>query len=260
MSYPKVLFKIMSFEENIEVITDFIFRESQNKDKENTKYFKNHFTEISNYDFSQLSKDEINQILLNILADSWTKEMDKSQDIIDKYQQNWNEINDDVMKGLSKRLNINWPSDFSNIIARIGVLNACPRYINQRTFDIKITDDLNEMRMIVIHELCHFIYFEKWKQLFNDNDESHYNYPHLIWYLSEAIIDPLLNNNIFKNFTNNFEINSYDIFYKKMIDNESVVNQLRNILAQKSIDEGIIECYNFFIKNENIIKKGKSEQ
>lgn len=117
--------------------------------------------------------------------------MDKSQDIIDKYQQNWNEINDDVMKGLSKRLNINWPSDFSNIIARIGVLNACPRYINQRTFDIKITDDLNEMRMIVIHELCHFIYFEKWKQLFTDNDESHYNYPHLIWYLSEAIIDPL---------------------------------------------------------------------
>ena len=103
------------------MITDFIFRESQNKDKENTKYFKNHFTEISNYDFSQLSKDEINQILLNILADSWTKEMDKSQDIIDKYQQNWNEINDDVMKGLSKRLNINWPSDFSNIIARFGV-------------------------------------------------------------------------------------------------------------------------------------------
>lgn len=47
--------------------------------------------------------------------------MDKSQDIIDKYQQNWNEINDDVMKGLSKRLNINWPSDFSNIIARFGV-------------------------------------------------------------------------------------------------------------------------------------------
>lgn len=25
MSYPKVLFKIMSFEENIEVITDFFF-------------------------------------------------------------------------------------------------------------------------------------------------------------------------------------------------------------------------------------------
>lgn len=260
MKYPKVLFTVMSFEENIDVISGFLFHESHINDsnKENIKYFQNKFEAISDLDCSNLSQGEIYTILHSKLKNSWSKEINDGKEIIKKYQHNWNEINNEVMKELAKKLNINWPTAFPNVQARVGVLNSCPRYINQRTFDIKCTDDLNEMRMIVIHELCHFLFFEKWQQLFNDYDESHYNYPHIIWYLSEAIIDPLLNNEIFKSFTK-IEIKSYNIFYKTMIDNESVIDHLRSIIFQKPIDEAIIECYNFFINNENIIK-GNVEQ
>ncbi|MFV0250005.1 MAG: hypothetical protein ACK5HP_03095 [Bacilli bacterium] len=93
-----------------------------------------------------------------------------------------------IFLDLSKRLNIAWTSDCQNIQARVGIMNDCPRNIGMRMFDTRITDNVDRMKVVALHEICHFLYFEKWKELFNDHDEKHYNRPNIIWYLSESIM------------------------------------------------------------------------
>lgn len=251
---PKVTFRVMTFKENMDMISMFVQDELSWKQKPNTTFLKNKYHEINDIDFNNMNKEQISEILQSKLFASWQKEMNQSKEQIDDFQKNWNLINNSVMIDLSNRLNIEWPNDALDIQARVGIMYSCPRYINYRMFDTNINIDMNRMREISIHEICHFLFFEKWKEMFNDYDEKHYNNPHLIWYLSEALIDPLLNNEFFKKHTK-IEIKSYQIFYETIIDNKSIIDHLREIINQKSIEQAIKDSYDFFIKNENLIKK-----
>ncbi len=253
---PKVTFKAMEFKENMDMIAMFIQNELNREQKPNTIFFKNKYSEIEIIDFSNMNIEQISDILQSKLFFYWQEEMNQSQELTKDYQNNWDLINDNVMRDLSSRLNIKWPNDSLDIKARIGVLDDCPRYIEQRMFDTHINININMMREIAIHEVCHFLYFEKWKELFNDYDERHYNTPHIIWYLSEAIIDPLLNNDIFRKYTN-IEIKSYKIFYNTIIDGCSIIDKLREIVTREPIEKAIKDSYKFFIENEHLIKNAK---
>ncbi len=254
---PKVTFRAMTFKGNMDMIAMFIQNELNREQKSNTTFFKNKYHEIYDIDFSNMNREQISEILQSKLFASWQEEMNQSKELTNDFQKNWNLINDGVMKDLSNLLNMKWPDDALDIQARVGIMYACPRYINQRMFDTNINVDMNKMREIAIHEICHFLYFEKWKKLFNDYDERHYNNPHIIWYLSEAIIDPLLNNDIFKKYTN-IEIPSYRIFYDTIINENSVIDNLRRIVTQESIEQAIKDSYTFFIENEQVIKNVKN--
>ncbi len=254
MELPKILFRAMTFKENMNMMAKFIKQEIRRKQKPNIDFFKNHYIEISTINFTKdMNEEQISKLLQSILLDSWNKDMENAEQKIKDMQNNWDLINDNVMLDLSKRLNIEWPKDALDIQARVGIMFFCPRYINQRTFDIKINVNINRMRTIVIHEITHFLYFEKWKELFNDYDERNYNSPSIAWYLSEAIIDPLLNNDIFVKYTNQ-EINSNKDICETKINGQSIVHTLREIINNNSIEDGIKLGYDYFVEHEEIIK------
>lgn len=256
MKLPKITFRAMTFEENMDMMAMFIENDFRGNNTNNTDYFKSQYLEIKDIDFTKMKREQISEILQSKLKNKWLEYMGDYQNKVLAIQNNWNEINDSVMSDLSRRLNIDWPDDVLDIQARVGVMYSCPRYISQRMFDISINANMNTMREIAIHEACHFLYFEKWKELFNDHDERHYNTPHIIWYLSEAIIDPLLNNDIFRKYTN-IELQSYKMFYETMIGEESVIDTLRRIVKQESIEQAIKDSYTFFLNNEELIKETK---
>jgi hypothetical protein len=250
---PKVNFKTMSLEENINMMAMFIDGENDDIEKKNTEFFKDKYTTLKNIDFTDMSREEI-IIILSKIENEWAKEMEPLKEVTNLFQQSWDLINDNVMNDLSNRLNIKWPEDCLDINANLGIMYACPRYISKRQFDADIHADFNRLKMITIHEICHMLYFEKWKELYNDYDEKHYNNPHIIWHLSEAIIDPLLNNETFTKYTN-MTIGSYNRFYSTKINDESIIDILRNIMNNNSIEDAIKGSYNFFLENEHIIKK-----
>ena len=254
MRLPKITFRAMNFEDNTDVMSGFIFSEIGNNNTSNTDYFKNVFRGLEEVDFNDMSRCEINKLLQIKIKDEWLQYMSGFELKVSDIQNQWNKINDDVMVDLSKRLDIKWPDDLVEIEARIGIVYACPRYINERVFDVNIMSEIDKMIEISLHEICHFLYFEKWKSLFNDNDCEHYESPHIIWYLSEAMIDPLLNNNIFNKYTKS-EICSYQMFYEVMIGNVSLIEIMRGIVEEHSISEAIEKCYKLFLDNEKLIKE-----
>lgn len=249
---PKITFRLMTFIENMDLMAMFIHDELNQEDKANIIFFKDKYPEIKDIDFSKMTQEQISDFLQSKLSISWHEEMKSSDNIVNDFQSNWDQINDDVMRDLANRLNIDWPEDSLNILARVGIMAACPRYVEERVYDTYIYADVARMRVTAIHEICHFLYFEKWQELLGNYWGEGCDNPHIVWLLSEAMIDPLLNNDVFRKYTN-AEIFSYDVFYNTMINDASIIDYLREIVINKPIDEAIKDSYAFFMENQQII-------
>lgn len=46
---------------------------------------------------------------------------------------------------------------------------------------------MGKMKAVSLHEILHFIYFEKWKQIFPQTNEKEFECPGLVWELSEMV-------------------------------------------------------------------------
>lgn len=254
MKLPKITFRAMTFKENMDMLAMFIHDEITEEQKPNTDFFRNYYSELRSISFTEdMTEKQINELLRPVLLNSWNKDMKNAEQKIKEIQADWDLINDSVMLDLSKRLNIAWPEDALTIQARVGIMYFCPRYISQRTYDTSILLDTNNMREVAIHEITHFLYFEKWKELYNDHDEEHYNHPNIAWYLSEAIIEPLLNTDTFRKYTNQ-EIYSNSDMYEIEVDGKNIVHTLKEIVHNNSIEDGIRVGYDYFLQHEKVIK------
>ena len=113
-------------------------------------------------------------------------EITKSQD---RLQKSWDEINDMVMERLAEIVQIQWPD--RNARGFMTINRICPRNLEAWSFYVSYFQDIEAQKGIVLHELTHFLYFEKWKHVFPNYSESEFEKPNLIWELSEILVEPI---------------------------------------------------------------------
>ena len=104
-----------------------------------------------------------------------------------RFQRSWNKINNKALEALSEVVEINWPKNTMKIAAYVTLNPICPRWIKKRTFDIYYKFNIRKMKAVSLHEILHFIYFEKWKQVFPKTKEREFDKPYLVWQLSEMV-------------------------------------------------------------------------
>ncbi len=122
----------------------------------------------------------------------WKEEYEqlKTQKIL--FQTEWDKINDRYMNSLSKVLETDWPKERRIIYAMISINPICPRFLKNWTFSIFYLKRLTFMKETVAHEVLHFLYFKKWKEVFPDSKEKTFDAPHLEWHLSEILAPVIL--------------------------------------------------------------------
>lgn len=122
----------------------------------------------------------------------------KNQKIIEKnktkYQREWRKIEKDFFITLSEIMQIDWSENKKIIRAMISLNPICPRFLDDWSFSLfynykKISDALE----VIMHESCHFLYFEKWKKLYPKMSHKKFEFPHIEWHLSEIVAPIILN-------------------------------------------------------------------
>jgi len=109
------------------------------------------------------------------------------------FQSEWNMVGNEYLTILSKHFEINWRKDKKIVKAYVSIVPINPRDLDEWSFTIRYEDDKQEMKMTAAHEIIHFLYFEKWKEVFPDAEKKTFDTPHLAWKLSE-ILDPIIMN------------------------------------------------------------------
>ncbi len=252
MAFPKLKFITLDINENLDNLVWYLNKEnSKNSPLDFYKFSLRLFPELEGKIKDHMSDEDIYMILLKEVKPILINLAKNKQDI-KRYQDIWDKIGDSVFKDLENTLDIKWKN--KEIFARVGMLPVAPRDVFSWTFDLNY--DLSQDNLIAtcIHELCHFLYFEKWKELYPDYKEEEFDNPHIVWYLSEAMIDPLINNATFKKYTAS-DLSCYSVFYEIYIDNKSIIEILREYVCNYPIDIAIKKGYELFKKYEDLIKK-----
>jgi hypothetical protein len=140
-----------------------------------------------------------------------------------------------------------------NILISLSPIN--PYDLGKKEFSVYWNFPIKDMIAISIHEIFHFIYYEKWKEIFPKTTIKDFEPPSLIWHLSELIVPIVLNDeriqNIFKyNYETYKEYNKLKINKKNI--NEIILNLYKN---RKGFSQFVKELYSIVLKHEKEIQK-----
>lgn len=251
---PKIIFKPMEQEEVAYILSWSLFETKGPLPlREQTLNLYSNLKEIHQY---QNIQETIDEIMPNI-KEQYKKDKLKNEKLTKQYQEIWNKYNNNYMKIISEVLELKWPEGTQNIIGKVGNIPICPRYIKERMFYINHNNE-EEIIDTCMHECCHFLFFEKCKEIYKNWKWEDFDNPNLLWYVSEILIDPILNSNkIQKIFNHRFR--SYDIFYNVNINNTPLMDTIKKIVRTNNITNSIIKSYNYIKENEQEFRKECNE-
>lgn len=189
MPLPKIKFRNMPLPLEISWIYDFLFEDSWNWGS----YILKKHPGIKKV-YSLKNKGAKLEFIKKYILDSkgsHNKIINKNKK---KYLKAWSEVEGSYFSLLEDILNIKWPKHRPQIKAMMSINPICPRFLNDWSFSIfydykKISHALE----VVMHECCHFLYFEKWKEIFPESRGETFESPHIEWHLSEIIAPIILN-------------------------------------------------------------------
>ncbi|MDP1696139.1 MAG: hypothetical protein Q8L29_04460 [archaeon] len=171
------------------------------------------------------------------------------------FQKDWDKMNNEIMRALSEAAEIDWPDTDKKFIARVSLNPICPRDVKRRNFDIFYKQDTKKMIGTSIHEIYHFIYFEKWKEVFPKAKENEFNDPHLVWRLSEMVPRIVLNDKrIQKVFR--YEFDSYKVYESAKLNGRHLLSYLQYIYDnKKDFPDFLRKSWKFVKENQKEIEK-----
>ena len=250
MNIPKIIFKSMSLEENINVIKWAYFE--GNGDLSVSDYTIKYFPMLANLD--GLNRDEIYSKIEETVTYYYNKSIEAINNEICKYNKWWEEFNDEFFIKVIDYLNVD-PIDVEVIEAEVGLIPVFPRYLDTCSFAIGVGVNKEKLIETCAHESLHFFWFKKWQELYPEIKKEEYESPHLVWKYSEMVVDPILNSVIFNGLFS-FGIKAYDSFYDITYDGNKIMEVLINVYNKDiSIEEKIKEGYEYLkivFENKNV--------
>ena len=170
------------------------------------------------------------------------------------YQENWDFYENLINEGFSSIFQFDTVEIFNDLICNVTLNPISPRYLEQRIFDTFYMGSPEGSIANALHEITHYLWFYLWNQKYRDSYEE-YESPSLIWILSEAVVEQILNHEDF-NRINPFHgnRNAYPYFYNMVVKGKPFYDYLNDIYINNSIGEFMDKSYQFMIENEKEIR------
>mgnify|MGYP001011256236 CR=1 FL=1 len=148
---------------------------------------------------------------------------------------------------------MDWPEEQEIITCYVGCISSFPRNVITKEFFVSYEKAIDMLMMVSIHEINHFVLFEKWKQMHGYDNENEPSYPETLWFLEEMAVDPTLNIPCIQNVAP-YPQKAYEQFYEDMIDGISAEQHIIDIFANRSSMENFLNtAYAFIDKYKNLM-------
>ena len=249
MSYPQVEFSVLNLDACIKSVSQFFdddclpFGRFQN-------FIASHFS----FDLSMLQSlpqsKRREQIALH-LTPLYNEKLELMEKAKNEVESLFNESKEQIFSTLNSIFNVELSSKIS---AGVMFNPTCPRYLKSLSFEIYYGADSKYNLNTCIHEIIHFYFFEKWKRVFTNYDESTFESPHLVWLFSELSIDAIFKCTKLKDFLYN-DTPAYDYFYSESIGGVSIMQTFKNLFLNNSIENYFKKGMDFIYENKAFFKK-----
>lgn len=249
MSHPSVSFYVLNKDACIRSVSQFF-------DDNNLPFGRFQSYIASNFSFDlkyleSLPQEQRRKEIYTLLENIYNEKLEQMQKAKCDVEKLFNESKDEIFSTIESVFNINLAE--KNIKAGIMFNQVCPRYLEEFAFEIYYGASAKYNLQTCIHEIIHFYYFEKWKEVFTNYDSKTFEAPHLIWLLSEMSIDAIFKSTSLKKFlTDNMP--AYQYFYSASINGKPILLTLKNLFENNSIENYFKKAMDFIYENKSFFK------
>jgi len=240
-------FKRKCLEEDCKGIVDILYEEKYGR----VQKYLSQFLELDLEKMYEVGKDEGYKIIYPILK----KEYESSEVVIAEklyeIKRYWRKEEEDILEILNSVFDYTI-KDEKDIIAEFSINAVCPRYLEKWSFDVNYRKSIEEIILACIHEIIHFIWFEKWSEVFPDSNKNEYNAPNTPWLLSEIAIDAILKETRLEKYCVD-DKPAYSYFYDIMIEDKNMMEYFRELFVSNNIQDFMIKGYKYVLKNREMI-------
>jgi len=169
------------------------------------------------------------------------------------FQSSWNKVGVSVFAALANIVETDWQG-ITEVVASVSLNPINPRFIESSTFDIFYGSSPELANGTAVHEIFHFIYFKKWREIFPKTKKREFDAPYLVWHLSEMVPGIVLNDiRLQKVFKHKFH--SYDVYESAFLDEKPLLSYLQNFYNnRKDFADFLQESWEFVQKNKKFIQ------
>lgn len=245
----KFNFKLAPIKYDVEKIYHFLNPDEEDWDW--SRYIKNCYSELNKMD----SKEKIKEILIKVREENKKKLQDK----LFNYKKEFEKISNKIISEFKEILEIDTIKTHKiDILISLSPIN--PYNLEKKEFSVYWNFPIKDMIAISIHEIFHFIYFEKWREIFPKTTIKDFEPPSSIWHLSELVVPAALNDkkiqNVFKYLHRTYEEYTKRRINKKSINKKSINEIILDLYSKKRpFSLFIKEAYNFVLKHEKEIQR-----
>ena len=105
----------------------------------------------------------------------------------------WRQMEGEMLPLIARVLEVDWPESAPQILALTSINPICPRFLNHLAFFLSYSIPHEQSAAVITHEISHFLYFAKWKQVFPKAKPHTFDNPYVEWNLSEILAPIILN-------------------------------------------------------------------
>lgn len=258
MCIPKIIVKKVDYDYNVKYITDLL-TPKQGIQNTSLPFLDRVYglipqlkAKIKDGMIYEEIYNEVNLIVKEILIQN-SEDIDKRVNYI---QREFDKLSYPLMKNMLQLFETEWNEKDSNIICYLGCFPVFPRDVIKKEFYVNYNTIDERIMKSSIHEIDHFVLFEKWKSMHGYYLKTQPKHPEALWFLEEIAVDPTLNEECIQKIAPYTQV-AYQQFYNETINGISVMDNIKIIYNQKrNMADFLDRAYKFIGDNiYEIIKK-----
>lgn len=255
---PEIYVKVSDLEFNVNFVTnslnpDFL---KQNSSLPFQDRIFRAFPELSGRIRSDMMNEEVRNIVRDVFELKYKNEqvamLEKTAEIQDKL----NRVIVPALPVLFQEFNLSWKKEYGDITCYLGLYSFFPRKVFTKEYWIHYLTKEEYIYKAAMHEINHFVLFEKWKSMHGYTKAREPEHPEPLWFLEEMIVDPTLNTKALQEIVP-YPQKAYEQFYTASIQGRTPQECIQSYYMESgSIEEFLERTYRYIEDNlKELIEK-----
>ncbi len=254
MITPKIQVEISNIEYNIRSIAELLY---SNADVNHSLPFRERiyhsFPLIAGSVKEGMSNAEIYDIINGILIKEYKENaFDMMKRRIELSEQ-FNKLQTVIIPKMLELFEVDWTDKHQAVTCYLGLYAVFPRDVLTKEYWLHYRAPEDVVMRASIHEINHFILFEKWKAMHGYTSDKQPSHPEILWFLEEMAVDPTLNSPEMQEAAP-YPQKSYASFYENKINGipieDYIIDQFKN---RSNMADFLDNAYRFISENYNEI-------
>ncbi|MBU5331122.1 hypothetical protein KQI61_02850 [Anaerocolumna aminovalerica] len=255
MVIPEIKVKISDIEFNTQSIAELLYHDFSEKNK--TLPFKKRvchaFPQLASIINNQMTNQEIYDVVKRMMYKEYEKNADEMEERRVELLSKLEVFQSAIIPKMLDLFEVDWPKEQQNITCYLGLYAVFPRNVLTKEYWIHYKTAEDVIMRASVHEINHFILFEKWKAMHGYTLQEAPSYPDVLWFLEEMAVDPTLNTKEMQEVAP-YPQKAYQIFYDNTLNDIPIEEYIIKLFKERNnMADFLDKAYKFIEDNHRDI-------